>query len=516
MADELTRRNFLKIGGVAALAFSGATLPVELAWAAGSQPAGPGAPVRLLVSGAPGQVGKQYVFPDEVSSLVLDNGLARFTFGRDDAAGGIVTGWSDVSITCSSVVVGGTELAHNLNGVNPRDPDRQHSFYIDAGGGRTRLVCSRVDVLRASDDLAEVVFVDTTSTPLRQEHHLIMRRGRRGLYGYNILSNVGTTTTSINEVRMNTRWDRAIFDHAFNWERGGGQQPTYAYLATQQSVQDETWRIDGINNPALPSPNSNSGNLPPGTVYTKYNWSLYHHENPMFGHYGNGFGTWFTALGGVTDQTLSAFYGVGPNHQDLAIHQDALILNYFGANHYGLPSYTLQPGYRRLYGPWLSYITVGDADGADAMITQAAQIAQAEIAANRAGSDWISDPLYPTPQQRTTVRGRVQIADGRPADGMWVLLSTQQVTDVYTIHEPTYFVRSDADGAFTLPGIPPAWNPGTTTAGAYTLYVFSSKGSITDQFVRPGVNRQRLGPGPGDNRVDADRSHHVPVADRSG
>ena len=137
--------------------------------------------------------------------------------------------------------------------------------------------------------------------------------------------------TSINEVRMNTRWDRSIFDHAYNWERGAGQQPTYAYLATQTPVQDETWQVDGINNPNLPSPDSNSGNLPAGAVYSKYEWSLYHHENPMFGHFGHGVGVWFTPLGGVTDDTLCAFYGAGPQHQDLAIHQDALILNYFGA-----------------------------------------------------------------------------------------------------------------------------------------------------------------------------------------
>ena len=161
---------------------------------------------------------------------------------------------------------------------------------------------------------------------------------------------------------MNARWDRSILDHAFNWERGSGQQPTYAYLATQTSVQDETWRIDGVNNPALPSPDSNSGNLAPGTVYTKYNWSLYHHENPMFGHYGNGFGAWLTPLGGVTGETLCAFYGAGPNHQDIAIHQDALILNYFGINHYGEPAYPLPAGYQRLYGPWFTFVTVGDTD----------------------------------------------------------------------------------------------------------------------------------------------------------
>src|SRR5690349_4638199 len=139
--------------------------------------------VQVLLNGAPAAVGT-YAFPADVDALVLDNGLIRFTFSRDDAAGGIVTGWPDVSITASSIVVGGTELAHNLNGVNPRDPDRQHSFYVDASGGKSRLVCSEVRVLRLSRDLVEVAFVDTTSTPLSHEHHLIMRRGRRGLYGY--------------------------------------------------------------------------------------------------------------------------------------------------------------------------------------------------------------------------------------------------------------------------------------------------------------------------------------------
>ena len=167
----------------------------------------------------------------------------------------------------------------------------------------------------------------------------------------------------------------------------------------------------------LGSADSNAGNLPAGYTYTKYNWSLYHHENPMFGHYGHGFGAWVTPLGGVTDKTLAAFYGVGPNHQDLAIHQDALILNYFGANHYGLPSYSLASGYKRLYGPWFTYVTTGDPNNPNAMIVQAANIAEEEIAENRAGSDWISDPLYPTPAQRTTVTpGHLQITPtgGRP------------------------------------------------------------------------------------------------------
>lgn len=443
-------------------------------------------PVQLLINDVPAEVGSlAFPFPASSNGLVFDNGLIRYTFNRDDAAGGVVTGWTTTSITATSIVVNGTELAHNLNGVNPRDPDRQHSFYIDAGGGSSRLVCSEVRVLRATPDLAEVAFVDTTSKPLRHEHHLIMRRGKRGLYGYDILTAV--SSTSISEVRMNLRWDRGIFDHAYNWERGGGSQPTYAYLATQTNIGDETWRIDGVNNPSLPFPESNSGNLPAGTVYTKYNWSLYHHENPMFGHYGHGFGTWLTALGGVTDQTLSAFYGVGPNHQDLAIHQDALILNYFGANHYGLPGYALFSGYKRLYGPWFSFVTTGDPLNPETAVSEAARIAKQEIAENRAGSSWIDDPLYAPPVQRSTVVGRLQIADGRPAENFWALLSVQDVTDVYTLHEPTYFVKTDSEGNFNLPGIPPPTSPGTNNPSSYVLYLFAADGSVTDQFKQTGI-----------------------------
>ena len=478
-ARGLTRRRAVQ-------AFGGAALGAALAGHAGvnaaeaATPSGQG--VKVLIGGEPARVGS-YEFPAQVPELVLDNGLVRATFGRDDV--GVPTGWQDVSITATSIVVDGTELAHNLNGVDPRDPDRQHSFYVDASGGKTRLVCSRVDVLRAEPGLVEVAFIDTASTPLRHEHHLVMRAGRRGIYGYNIMTAV--TDTAIGEVRMNTRWDRSLLDHAYNWERGAGQQPTYAYLATQQSLQDETWRVDGVNNPNLPSPGSNSGNVAAGSVYSKYDWSLYHHENPMFGHFGNGFGAWFTPLGGVTDDTLCSFYGAGPQHQDLAIHQDALILNYFSRNHYGEPSYPIKAGYRRLYGPWLTFFTVGDATEPDAMIAKAARTAEAEISEHRDGAPWVADSLYPSPAERTTVTGRVRLTDGRPASDFHVILSTQNSDSVFPIAEPTYFVKTDADGRFELPGIPQAWEPGSTTPGSYVLYIQPAEGSVTDLYRRPGV-----------------------------
>lgn len=40
---------------------------------------------------------------------------------------------------------------------------------------------------------------------------------------------------------------------------------------------------------------------------------------------------------------------------------------------------------------------------------------------------------------------------------------------------------------FRLPGIPPAWEPGTTDPGSYVLYIFAAGGSVTEQFKQTGI-----------------------------
>ena len=276
-----------------------------------------GGPTSLTVNGAPAVVG-EYTFPSQASTVVFGNGLARLTFGR-----------SGSTILLQSAIVNGTDLLNGASG---------NSYYIDSGGGSASLVCDHIKILRVSPSLVEAAWVDSHSPTLQHEHHLIMVPDVAGIYGYNILTAV--QQTSISEVRLNSRWNRCILNRPFNHERGhDSQQLVYAYLYTQKQLQDETWMVDGKNNASLLCPDDNAGHYDAGEVYTKYIWSLYHHENSFFGHFGSGtnlnttFGVFFTPLGGVTDQTSAASYGVGPNHQDLAIHQDALILNYFGPNH---------------------------------------------------------------------------------------------------------------------------------------------------------------------------------------
>ena len=86
---------------------------------------------------------------------------------------------------------------------------------------------------------------------------------------------------------------------------------------------------------------------------------------------------------------------------------------------------------------------------------------------------------FPLSHARTCSTGKIAVADKRPGSGLYVLLCTVVTTDIYTVKEPTYFVKSEgADGSFALPGIPPA---------TYSLYIFGASGSITDQRRIDGI-----------------------------
>ena len=99
-----------------------------------------------------------------------------------------------------------------------------------------------------------------------------------------------------------------------------------------------------------------------------------------------------------------------------------------GANHYGLPGYPIPNGYQRLYGPWLMHVTIG-ADEAG-VLAAATATAEANIAASisSTGLPQIDHPLYS--KARSNVTGTVVLTDGRPAGGLWALLSTEVATDV--------------------------------------------------------------------------------------
>ena len=454
--------------------------------------------VTVTLNGKPAVVGNYTKTAS--TSITMDNGLLRFTLVADGA---------DVNMADFTVAGVAANLAHTT----------EKTWYEDWSGGSNGndAGVDTIRILRLTPSLAEVALADTRHPRRRLEQHILMTADTAGLYTFTAMT-VVSAGEGLNEIRHNTRWDRCVLNHAFNHERPPGIQPTYPYLDNMPKLQDETWRVDGKPNASLACPADNNGDLPAGRVYTKYMWSLYHAENPFFGHFGavgdQLVGVWLTPLSGISNATSAASYGVGPQHQDLAIHQDGIILNYMDPNHYGLPAYSVPRGYNRLYGPYLLHATVGAAANPSAFFASAAASSARQIAASIPALSIISHPWYAPASARANVTGRIVIADGRPGSHLWALMSTQFNEQIYDIHEPLYYVLTRADGSFTIPGVPP---------GNYTLYAYAASGSITDTLRRPNVVVSGSAPAvdvgvvtwtPDDNGMKL--LWQVGVADRSG
>ena len=85
--------------------------------------------MSMTLNGQPAVVG-DYA-PDEVTNLVLDNGLLKITFGQDYRN----------QISATSIIKNGTELAHNLHGTVPRDTDGGRTFYHDYNASTATCTC---------------------------------------------------------------------------------------------------------------------------------------------------------------------------------------------------------------------------------------------------------------------------------------------------------------------------------------------------------------------------------------
>jgi rhamnogalacturonan endolyase len=385
--------------------------------------------VELLLNSKPGVPGDYK--PADVSELILRNGLISIAFGPDGSA--------------TSLVKNGKELAHNLNGIVPRDVDAHRTWYIDYNAGRGHLVADSIRIVKATPEMAHVVIIDSgTTSVFYLEHHILLMKGESGLYGYVICRNPKNQRLG-GEMRTMYRLDRSIFDWAYVSERTG-QQPTYGELVQYPSVQDETWK------------------MPDGTNYQKYDYSGYMAENPMWGHYGHGFGVWFMPVS-------TEYYAGGPLRQDLMVHQDALILNYFQGSHYGGGGSDNFANGEKLFGPWFTYINTGDSA---AVIADAKKKALSEQA--KWPYQWMEEPLYPL--NRTTVTGQLNV-DGRGSTAGAMVALGKPGEEIYRQGgDFMFYAKADASGKFSIPNVRP---------GSYALYAYATQGSVTSQLEKDDV-----------------------------
>ena len=343
----------------------------------------PAAPARaanetqLLLNGEPAKVDSYK--PEDVKSLVMTNGLLTLTFGKD----------ANGDISAISVVKNGQELVHNLHGIEPRDKDARRSFYLDSGAGNGHLVTDTVQVFKNTPELVHFAVIDHRA--LHLEHHFVMLKGESGVHPYAIVkSDPGANS---GETRTMYRFDRDILDYAWEAERTG-QQPKYAFLQSISdpgNMGDETWR------------------LPDGSVYQKYDYCPYYAESPMWGHYGHGFGVFFMPV------SLESYAG-GPLRQELAVHQDALILNYIGGGHFGGGGSATGRNGEKIDGPWYLYFNTGPTP--EAIIADAKKVAAAEK--SKWPYQWMDEPLYPL--KRTTVTGQLKLTHNRSTAYAYIIL----------------------------------------------------------------------------------------------
>ncbi len=410
--------------------------------------------VKMILNGEPAKPGDYS--PNDVKDLVLDNGLLKITFGHDTR--------QDISAT--SVIKNGQELAHNLHGVVPRDTDAGRTFYHDYSASGGYMHARVVRIVKNTPGLAHFALIDTNSP--RLEDHYVMLQGESGIHPYVIIQGQFG-----GEMRTMYRFDMDILDWAYSGERLG-RQPKYALLQSiseRGNVGDETWR------------------LPDGSIYQKYDYCLYYSETPLFGHLGHGFGVFFMPVS-------TESYAGGPLRQELAVHQDALILNYIGGGHFSGGGTAAGRAGQKIHGPWYLYFNTGDTP--EAILADAKKTAEAEQ--KKWPYSWVEEPLYPV--KRTTVTGQLKISHDRSAARAYIILgqpansggrgggrggaagansgaAPDRASVLYTqAGDYIYYVKADADGKFTLPAVRP---------GTYTLYAWQTQGPITQSFAKDGI-----------------------------
>ncbi|MDE6652772.1 MAG: hypothetical protein K2K37_00070, partial [Muribaculaceae bacterium] len=242
----------------------------------------------------------------------------------------------------------------------------------------------KLEVVRESDDLVEVLYSNTKGDILWQQGY-ILRKGVKGVYTYVIAKGTPTSSSvSVREARVCTRLSASFLDGYVD-EQMQGPIPSNSEMAEVESshqIQDATYE------------------MPDGTIYTKYNWAQFIASDHFHGLMNTRHGVWNIP---VSYEWLNG----GPMRQELTVHatsKSPITIQMLQGEHLGGAAQSYDDGERQIFGPMLIYVNSGDSREEmieDARRTAAEQQAQWPY-------QWFDNELYPI--ERGTVRGTVKVS----------------------------------------------------------------------------------------------------------
>jgi rhamnogalacturonan endolyase len=361
-------------------------------------------------------------------TVVLDNGVLTLTLARKT---GLLT-----SIRCRK---DGKELEL----ANGRD-----GMYFDANGGAYHRPTVGADcrIVRKGPDAAEVALsAKPGAFAFATEVRYVLPRGESGFYAYVVYRHgPEMAAAGLGQTRfvLKTVPRMGLFTHHVIDDERKGPVPTGKHVAT---LQDTTYRLDD------------------GTIYTKYDNSVYEAEHHVHGVAGHGVGLWMV-------YPSNEFLGGGPIKQNLTVHMDDAmnchcLLGMLQSGHFGSGGLRFREGekWEKVFGPLFVYVNQGDS--VDALWADAKKRAAAER--DRWPYAWLKLDEYPL--ERGSVRGRVRLTDGGSTRGAWAVLVPPGDDWTQCSKGYHFWTRLDAEGRFEIAKVRP---------GRYTLFV-----SGADQFV---------------------------------
>ena len=333
--------------------------------------------------------------------------------------------------------------------------DATKSIYFDftckgtSQSGTKGIAASKVEVIKHTDDYAEVLYTNTSYHP-QYKQGFIMRRGFSGLYAY--ILGYGDNESSdiqVQEMRICTRPNES-FLNGYVDDRMQGRLPSSAEIArceadASRKVQDATWYLDDGT-----------------TIYTKYDWAQLVARDSLHGLMSDNMGIW--------NIPCSAEWSPGgPTKQELTVHatkSTPITIQMLQGEHFGTSALVMNDGDSKIWGPVLIYINKGTREE---MIADAKRVAHEQQQAWP--FEWFDNDLYPI--DRSAVTGRINVTTGQRCDSILVVLAQPDEHLFDQNKGYLYWTLTDSDGRFTIPKV---------RKGYYALRAYATTGDVTDEL----------------------------------